>query len=211
MKKILVLFVALLIGCSEDSTGPTGSSGSAGEILPLTVGNTWEYEQAYINPFDQTADKDTISLSVYDSTMRQDSIMIYYATDGAVVYNDASGLWSANEIDNAQSSLLAKYPGYSGEIFNRITVYAGDGDSASAKVRIESTSHLAKVPAGSFICYKYTADYISKQTGKTVQRINAYYAPNIGLVKQEGYFVIDTKGTLGLIIERKLLSYSIIH
>lgn len=201
-----LLFV-FLIGCSENPSGP---SGPIGVILPLTVGNTWEYEQAYISPYDQTANKDTISLSIFDSTIMQDSVVLYYATDGAAVYNDAKGLWKTNEFGNSIPILLAKYPGYPGEIFNRITVYVGSGDSATANLTIESTLAFVEVPAGSFACYKYTADYISKKTGKIVQRIHAYYAPNIGLIKQDLYLQVGANGNLALILERRLLSYTLI-
>jgi len=208
MKKILVFFIVFFFGCSEDPSGP---SGPIGVILPLTVGNTWEYEQVYMSPYDQDTEKDTVSLLIFDSTIMQDSLVLYYATDGAAVYNDAKGLWSTSEFANSGPTLLAKYPGYPGEIFNRITVYAGNGDSATANLTIESTVALVQVPAGSFACYKYTADYKSRKTGKTIQRIHAYYAPNIGLIKQEGYFQVDVKGTLSLILERRLLSYTLLQ
>lgn len=202
------LLIVFLLGCSEDPTGP---SGPIGVILPLTVGNTWKYEETYMNPFDKTVEKDTFTLSIIDSTIRQDSVVLYYATDGSIVYNDAKGLWSADQFDNSPPSLIAKYPGYPGEIFNRITVYVSRGDSATANLMIETTIAVTEVPAGSFACYKYTADYISKKTGKTLQRVNAYYAPNIGTIKQELYYSTYMDGDLSLVLERKLLSYSLVH
>jgi hypothetical protein len=87
-------------------------------------------------------------------------------------------------------TLFAKYPGSPGDIFGQDSIVIRNVtpyDTAIAALVIDSISLSTKVPAGTYSCYKYRADYISKSSHQLFFRQIAYFAPGVGLIKRESF------------------------
>jgi len=151
-----------------------------GDIMPLAVGNRWEYRvvtyENPIYPLDTTYD--TI-LIVRDTTIQGETW--YIDGDGASYANRSSGLWRLSA--GGQPYLFAKYPGAPGP------TYSADPD-ISQTVTIQDTSKYVPTFTNFYYCYYY----LTTSSDPTLRR-DYYYAPRLGLIRFDR-FLVDPAATL---------------
>jgi hypothetical protein len=193
-KYILLAFCFAIASCksSTESNNPQ----SQDVIMPLAVGNMWAYH-------DQTFHKG-ISGS-YDDTLKI-VFTIFFGKDSAYknkydtyYQNKGDGLWIM-PFGSSDFILSAKYPGNAGDVFGHdVTIITNESspdpiDSAGADIRIDSVNATVTVPAGTYQCYKYNADYYDSKHQLLIKE-NNYYSVNTGLIKRER-FELDSASQL---------------
>lgn len=219
---LLVLSISIILSCS-DTTEPEPEEKV---ILPLVVGNNWEYEYQQVL-FDTYADslriyvyKDTVFKEVtYRRIVEYEGFLlaVYYYDysnweDNSYLYrNEDLGLVSYGRVDEddgeisfySEPYLIALFPAMVGDLWKQ---YSSD----NYIYECVSINEQVTVPAGTFNCYVYEGTRISD--GKLV--FIYYYAPNIGLI---GYKLYRGESYQGYEIpleyqcywSQKLLSYSL--
>jgi hypothetical protein len=139
-----------------------------GAIMPLTVGNRWEYRvvtyENPINPLDTTLDTITI---VRDTTIGTEQWFI--DNEASVLVNRGDGLW---RLSDGTPYLFLKYPAVKGD------VYAADPAAAESITVAETSIQVTNVIGDPYFCYQYHSIW----TDTTVQ-YDYYYDPNIGPIR----------------------------
>ena len=183
MKKYLLLVLSLTAMNCKSTTEPTTTS----IIMPLAVGNEWDYAEYGGIPH-RLQFYDTIKIvSTKDDTTYVDQSHLYYQLR-------SNGLWMINNFygrDIPKQTLLAKYPAQPGEVFGKDSQvhyisYPTVFDTIIADVVVDSINAVVVLPIGSFTCYKYRSDYYDPKHVLR-RRINDYYALNIGKIKSDDY------------------------
>jgi hypothetical protein len=141
---------------------------TAGDIMPLAIGNKWEFLIETIDTLTGNIDStiDYIEI-VRDTTIGSETWHI--DQKGTIFTNKSDGLWTYAASGTAY--LFLKFPASIGE------TYFGNPDLVET-IRVDSTSALpGDVPHGNHICYLYTGT-VSDPTFK----YKYYYEPNLGPV-----------------------------
>ncbi len=148
-----------------------------GDIMPLAIGNRWEFQVInYTNPVVPDTTYDTI-LVVRDTTI--DSEQWFILDDGMLLTNRNGGLWRMTATGTPYDWL--KFPGLLGQTYNADPVR---GES----VKITAISQLIAIPPlPLFYCYVYESKYTDPDT-KDVY----HYAPRIGPVMLSHYVNLTT-------------------
>jgi hypothetical protein len=151
-----------------------------GVIMPLTVGNMWEY---YVSEFDTFPMPD---IHYYDTVQIIRDTLInaeqwFVDQDGVGYTNRVEGLWRwwKGNPDNLYFSL--PYPaniGGGGAI-------AEEGGMTYISVAVANMDTLISVPAGTFHCILYKGGSFGPLN--CVNNHYIFYAPNIGFIKHELY------------------------
>ncbi len=164
----LVLALCVLnLSCKKDESSPAAAL--FGSIMPLKVGNSWTYKitgydfLGAVLPFSFG----DISLRITNETTIGSEK--WYSLDGSLVTNRADGLWSRDSLGREQLDL--KYPANVNDTYT----------SGSSQIVVTSTNQSIGVPQGQYSCYAYR--YGSGTSFEVVQ----FCAPNVGIVKIEGY------------------------
>jgi hypothetical protein len=195
MKTSVMLFllgINLSLTSCEKSTEPAPLSSV---ILPLEIGNSWQYARTSARP-DSTEPDTTIIMEVW----RQDTMDTFIGYSlrnliiGPVVFfggpmifaNRSDGLYSAEQSGGVPVapmppvSPMPPAPAAPPKIARTLPYPTFDGDTLTYlqyKIKTESTSCTVSVPAGSFQCIQYTV----LQYEDTVGMI--WCKPDVGLVK----------------------------
>jgi hypothetical protein len=206
MKKILVLFVALFIGCSETASGPSISS----IIMPLAVGNEWVSESTrYDKNSNPIVRIDTFKII---SKAIENGIEVFYSNLDDPYYFANNTLYT---IVDSLPWFIVQPPKFLNEVVRNDTFVIAERDSYGNPTGQYSTMYLRQwvstidttitVKAGTFQCLgyttlSYTPKYGYKSSGKS------FYSTGIGLIKSESYQdTVPTQDDLDGI--RQLISY----
>lgn len=183
----LLLIVA---GCSNDTTGVK----SENVIVPLAVGNVWNYKT-----LDHRISGDTTihySLSVTGKGMyygRDAYIMKYTGGIDLPAYNNAEGFYRSVLPD--EFIKMAKYPANKGDswswgVFTRTTETGEILGTFEAKASVISVDTVIVVGGISYHCYHYRFDDLPVEM-KIPQydstKTDYFYSVNIGLIQQISY------------------------
>jgi hypothetical protein len=174
----LILFVSILSSGCKNETNPILSQGETGDILPLHVGNTWEY--AYTN-FDATG-AGHLAASQTRSVIRDTTIsgaLWFMVSDGPeirVLQNRSDGLWW---FISGGEAMLYKYPAAPGDSFRAMwnTNYT----------KVTSVGVSVSSAQGIFSCIEYEYDISPSIVAVGGGHVREFYCPGVGLVKSE-YF-----------------------
>lgn len=169
---ILTLLLALFIGCSDTPTYPEVQSDV---LIPLNVGNYWDYESVTYDSNGNPTYSNFISRdSVYSDTLLNNEKW-YFISDnevyavGRFVRNQSGyGYLTATLYETTKPKLLFKYP-------------AAVGDISEYNVVININKKVV-TSLGVFDCIKYRQPI--SEGGSLYW--DYYVAPNIGVVKIEG-------------------------
>lgn len=173
--------------------------------MPLAIGNTWIYID---NGYDSNGH--LIAPSPFDTLQISDTIsygkdILYIPRNRDIYYtNKADGLWVRYGFAFSEDIFFAKYPANIGDIFRHNSFVITKESSpdplgvATADFIVSSTTESVTVPAGTFICYKYNADYYDTASHQLLDRFNTYYAPNVGMIKEEDFYLDSASQTLKL-------------
>jgi hypothetical protein len=176
---ILLLFVVTTIGCKSGTSAPEENK----VILPLAIGNTWQYQTTSYDSNKKVTDVRT------DTTLIQDTSQI----NGEIFYfsranifsrtgykNESDGLWvhKEGEAMAPYTILFIPYP---------ISVNTVEWQSMPfvSSIVLLNTDTVITVPAGSFHTLQYRHDYLVDSSGHTVYRDILYYGLNVGLIYAE--------------------------
>jgi hypothetical protein len=189
---IAILAVILPAGCGKDK--PCGHVTST--ILPLELGKQWvgtvtDFDsQGAVNYIDTMAfviTRDTIISG--ERWFIREGINEGPNKDGdsyvggySILAERGDGIWThMSDSTTDWECLLHKYPAAAGDSY----FYCGD---SALTIAVLSTNESVSVPAGNYQCYCYRMQYnFSDFTAAEVM----YLAPDIGMVKLEGYFSQD--------------------
>ncbi len=210
MKKYLLLVFCLGIISCKSSTD-TGTQNQT-VIMPLAIGNTWIYLD---NGYDSNGH--LFVPSTYDTLLISDTITygkdILYKPQNRLIYytNKANGLWVRYDLAPSEEIFFAKYPAKDGDIFRRDSLIVTKESSPDplgltiGNFIVSSTTESVTVPAGTFVCYKYNADYYDTTSHQLVDRVNSFYAPNVGRIKSEDFHLDSATQILKLLQSSELM------
>ncbi|MDT3738680.1 MAG: hypothetical protein RO257_04180 [Candidatus Kapabacteria bacterium] len=182
---ISLLIILIISGCAKEPTSPTIDETV---LVPLKVGNTWEYRHTeyYYEGIIENSQQYSYSI-VKDSIINGETIYISGYISGIDTLRDYShelftlirddGLYFIDLINEGTTPrMYIKYPTFKGDSF----IYYHD-TMKTAEVDVEYT-----VPAGKFKCIKYVYDnYIDNEIE---MRWIFYYSPGIGNIATEFYY-----------------------
>ena len=199
MKKyLLIAFCVAIISCK--SSTDTGTL-SQGVIMPLTIGNSWTYDDSLYDQHGVLSGTMTDTLRLTD-TMSYGNVIIYIPRDRKTYYvNRADGLRIRYD-GYFDETFVAKYPSRPGDIFRHDQYIITKEPSpdplgiAIGDLMVSSTNESVTVPAGTFICYKYNEDFYDTTRHQLVDRFNTFYAPNVGMIKSEDFHLDSASQTL---------------
>ena len=159
---IFIMAVSLLLSACKKS--PTEPSSQENVLMPLKVGNTWNYKYSRVDPkTGDTLSSRMISVSIV-GTVTIKGEEYYRFNDGSVARNRNDGLIIAdyNERTGELGDItFFKYPAKDGEVYDGIKVM---------------TEQKVSVKAGTFFTYAYI--FTASPYNSTI-----YIAPGVGIVK----------------------------
>ena len=125
MRNLVLLLFSLVLfsGCKKDESNPVENSNStlSQEIMPLKVGNTWEFQ---VTRYD--SNNVVISTRNYTRTVSVEKVIEtekWYLIGNDYYTNRADGLWIKESSESAQAVIVTKYPVSLGEVFWRGSTY----------------------------------------------------------------------------------------
>lgn len=205
---ILALFlVVLLISC--DSETASDERATIRSLFPLTVGNNWRYLFTEFDTNGALEAQDTLELTINSAGTLNGHTGVYasVAMNPVFLYFSSNDLWNIDVSQPDDSALSLRYP-LSGVLVLRDTTSSGLYRSRRT-MRIVSEKEKITVPAGSFDCIKYETLDENGAPGEydTASIDFMYFAPNIGLIAQQGY--IHRQNRSRLKFKNELISYTL--
>ncbi len=175
---ITFLFTILLFLDGCDKSNPVEVNHSPQSIIPLVVGNTWNFSGT---SYDTLGSVNEIFGELYkvsgDTVIFGRKLTVYAGqccanTDSGLIAYSGYGVSSLSPNDTIVSyRLVYKYPTYTGDRFNY-------------DIRVGNVDTIINVPAGSFHCIKYqNYDPISG-----ILYGDTYISPGFGPVKYVSYY-----------------------
>jgi hypothetical protein len=182
----------------------------SGFILPLSVGNEWNYKDTGFD-FDGTIKFPEIDFS-YNLRIKKDTVI------GGNLWSQIVSLPESNDagfrewLSNRQNGLWEGYP-QSGDSLTwlRLPYPAEAGTKATARYDewwVVSNNVMVTVPAGTFRCYHYKVKSLGNWSYGIIN--DYFYSPNIGLIRINGYtHTGDSTSSVYIYIQRNLISYKV--
>lgn len=191
--KIFSAVILLALTCCKDNSVETISTKTTIPILPLSIGNTWRVKITFPNPDTTIYDSTYV---VKDTTIQNEkwfqvsTINLMQRTLDYLI-NRTDGLYVIPGSAPSQVFMLAKYPAKKGDEFLQ----------GAIPMFVLSVNDTVQVPAGKIVCYHYGYG------AAPLYLEELWYAPNIGLVRQNEYTIFQNARQLFGTIE--LVSYKI--
>lgn len=180
MKYLLAIISIVMISCSNDSSTNADNEGQEG-IIPLQVGNTWNYETFLYDSVGTLANTDTEYREVISDTLIDGDR--WFKTNFLAEYlsNRSDGLWQRNRRffytpENKNKELDEPWFRIPFPLKLNETKKVG-----AATYTLVEEDVTVEVPAGTFSCYVYRKNY---STSLGVPEYFVYYSPKVGLVKE---------------------------
>lgn len=197
---ILLLSSTIFLSCSE-STEPDNS---INELIPLKIGNTWNYIRTVYDSLGSVLYTDNINSSV-----ERDTIINYIKwfgltnAPGSVYFtNKSNGYWALQTIalpyfPNDTSYIVYKYPTEVGDIY---------GDPETPR-EVISVDEMITVPAGKFNVIHLITTFIGS-SNYLLDSFETFITPGVGIVK---VMQIGKRydGTKFVVYKDELVNYSI--
>ena len=181
-----------LTSCNKNS--PTGPNPIGPQIIPLAVGNTWQYDGfEYDTVGVVTMHFGGIEFVRQDSTVFGHSYYLYEGQGGLCANTDSGMIRILPNLSGVYSFLVYKYPTRLGELYQ----------SDSLTVVVSSVDSLLQTTAGSFHCIKYAFTYHG------FKYFDDYVCPGIGRIEYVAYYVnpASARGQIG--IQAQLQQYQL--
>ncbi len=187
----LLMCIFLVTSCGDKSTGPK----KPGFLMPLAVGNQWEYAITDYDTNSVVISVDTVLLEIVKDTLIQNMTFSIITANGV---RDPEIFWPSNQSDgvwvfipfDSTLALAFKYPASVGD---RITF-------GQDSMVVAYTNKSVTVPAGTFPCYQY-----NQYSSGLLEQIWSF-SPNVGMIKAEDY-ARTPGGTLYLDEQLELISF----
>jgi hypothetical protein len=196
---LLPIFLIFITACdSDETTTPDGSHNGMSDtnaVMPLKVGNWWEYRFFEPEKHNTFYTRTTIT---GDTTINgtqyfiADSLLVFeYFGRNYPLANVKEGLWVDLSKYGMTSHLVLKYPCKAGDTFEPSTWMRGD-DTISGIWSVVDIDTLITIDAKQHHCIRYQQDDIFADAkwpaGMPYHRMIIYDAPNVGIIRQENYF-----------------------
>ena len=171
LKLVLILVSLIVIQSCSDVNNPQLIEGS-NDIIPLAVGNTWDYHTTLYDTTGNVFADFHNSNKIIGDTIIGNSNWYYYdiAAWYCSIFQDGYHVYDPYETDSLKNRLSLKYPCTVGDKYSFYEV---------AKIDTQIT-----VPAGSFSCVMYT---LRMQTSTEFAFIDFFIKPGVGYVKTIEY------------------------
>ena len=184
------LLGCVFIGCS-DKSNPV-NNGPRIDLIPLAVGNTWNYK---FSAYDTTGNvylTDTTVTKIVGDTAIANQMWYYQDVQGNYSANLQNGYYTYSRYaqDSLRFGMVYKYPCQPGDKYSYTEVRQCDT--------------LITVPAGTFSCIFYA---YRLKTLDSFWYSDAYISPGAGIVKAIGYSFKDDRNHIFLWWVQELLSY----
>jgi len=210
MKRIMLISLIIMFmvaSCKDDTTSPDINPLNTDELVPLKIGNTWDYEYTDYDGSDQMKVNVTTTV-VSDIQYQGERHFLMQHTEHATGESKIPQVYHINKADAYYMILLEdneepetvkfNYPTFTGDIIHEDEYY---------KYYVEKVDHIYTTPAGMFKCIKYV--YIWYLNGNEFGRFINYFAPGIGKVATEIYGTTTLSGIHNLEKKYILLSYEL--
>jgi hypothetical protein len=203
-RKNLLLLIPLLkivfYGCSE----PTDIDDPMHELIPLNMGNTWNYSRTVYDSSGVVEYTENINSMIQRDTIFNNNKWYGFTDTPSSMYfmNKYDGYWALqtivpNYFPNDTSFIIYKYPTEVGEIY---------GDDEAPR-EVVSVDELIIVPAGEFKTIHIVTNYIGS-TNYLLDSFEIFITPGVGIIKR---MQIGKKndGTKFVVYKDELESYSL--
>ena len=158
---LLAIAPALVAGCATTTVAPTTGAVRARDLVPLAVGNTWEYRVS------ADGGGTTSAVTIVDKS-----------ADGYFIDNRGNKLAPRSDGLFDGDRFLVQEPVEEGHAWMAVPK---DQPNVVEKYRISSVSASASVPAGAFEgCVEVEAEQTVQQG---VMKMTWTFAPGVGLIK----------------------------
>ena len=166
-------------------------------LIPLSVGNTWMYEQRMFDFRGHIYRTDTLKLSVPDTIHFEDEIFYIYKWEESeeqdIIRNTADGISIAGIIRNGVPDFLDRSVPYLKHPMDIDETFIDRNNNI--KYKYTKNRHNTKTPAGQFDTVRLLAFDIERAKPSSQE-----YCPGVGLIYVE---------FLGEMLEVRLISYDI--
>lgn len=194
MKSLFLTTIAtitlLFAGCSDD----TANASSENFIVPLAVGNTWEYTTVKYRASGDTTIHYSVSVTDKGIYYGRDAyIMKYTGGIDLPAYNDAQG-FHRSVLPN-EFVMMAKYPAKKGDswswgVFTRTTEAGEVLGTFEARALVISVDTVITVGGHPYHCYHYRFNDMPielKMPQYDTTMTDYFYSINIGLIQEISY------------------------
>lgn len=217
---LLILLASILSGCNP--TSGEYKNKPPGELMPLQVGNWWEYELTYLS-----SSNDTVRFEIDRAVnfMIEDEYYTAFAFNQVpfppetpeyywLRRNGEAGMYQMGGISETdtlfKNDLLYPYPGEIGDSLKLPEIFFSRQNlnfflSDTLHITLVDINREVVTPAGMFTCHVYN---FKKSAGDDVlEELDYYlfYSPGVGLIKQEERGESDQR----IISKLELLSYEV--
>ena len=204
LRKSLLLSLLFILSCSDSTT--ESSDNKEEELMPLSIGNQWSYEEYWTRNPENI--KDTIFKSINEMTTI-DGIEYYVIDDNSrdpywpqVATNRSDGLILATHPESSGSFYPSffKFPAYNGEI------YQYQIPKSDSILVFEVKKRRLQINDTIYDCYGYYNHNIHSLFP------SVYFAPGKGMIRAVGIFYTDMmRGDTSNLRIWDISSYSIIQ
>jgi len=204
LKNFFYLFIFtsffLFSNCSDTTEPELSSTG----LIPLKVGNTWNYK---LTVYDSTEvflyDEEQTSSIIKDTIINNSTWYTYDSTPTGIWFsNNTTGYWvqvkvTTGLVPNDTSRVVYRFPTQVGDIY-------GDIESP---LEVISTDENITVPSGTFKAI-HIRTTLPSSTNYLLDSQETYIVPNIGIVKVMQIGKV-ANGNKFVVYKNELLSYSL--
>ena len=197
---ILISVFAFVVSSCGDSLGYEDNIkveyGETEELLPLTIGNYWNYDIVHYDSYGNINKRDTVKIEVLDMTLFNDTNWYYFSNcseilpelaESAMFKNSDSGLVVTSIMDRVIDELLFQYPA---EINSEIKISYPDDEGKYIERELSSLNEIVKINSTEYKCCKYWDTLYNYDGTAEYNPMNVYYfKPGTGLVKTVRYEV----------------------
>ena len=199
---VIIVMLALSLACEDKGSDPNPNPSSPDVIIPLAVGNYWEFQKIYYDSLGNPTGYDTLRATICNSADLNGRTVYFWSwTEGSWSWLYANLSDGLHVFGNAEYDSLIPYDSLgTNYVSNKYPGVVGDSTfyPEYGFWIITSTSRIKETHAGTFDCYEYTTyEYCGSDEFKT------YYSPNRGYI---GFEEIDDSV---LVQEMKLIDYDI--
>ena len=206
----ILTLCCILVSC--DSSVTTSDPVNYAPLMPLRVGNSWQYE---VCAFDSIGNQ--LLLQDYKDSVTHRSVQgadtIYRLNGSFTKYaNRADGIWS--DISTI-FKLQIPHPAVVGYSFRRDTLWATSMkhniyEESYSVVKLEATNAPVITPLDTFQCLKYSVTYYLSSDNSFFMHEYYYYTPGVGLIQIEYYNIILQNREVRVSMRRRLKSVTLL-
>lgn len=182
----MLIAFSLLSSCKNDTLTVYNPLDTQTEILPMRIGNLWTYKRIDYDSLGKVSKISTDSMKVDQRVSLECNLLGYHLAEyrngqiyrSAKAYNNLEGFWEEGFINVC---LLYSYPDTAGRVIHNCDI----------QQKILSINDIVVVPAGKFVCYKYSIEIQDRNTFQIL-----WLSPGKGIIRNEEYRKLGNGGQM---------------